>query len=150
MTEEVALFLHKIKTPDSIVVKSQIKGLDGRKILLVDDDMRNNIALSAVLRKQGAEVVMADNGKLAIECLENHDGIDLILMDIMMPVMDGYTAMKSIRSQKKYNNLPIIALTAKAMAEDRKKCLDAGANDYLSKPIDLEKLFDMAQVWLQE
>ena len=122
----------------------------GNKILLVDDDMRNNIALSSVLRKQGAEVIMADNGKLAIERLEETNDIDLVLMDIMMPVMDGYAAMKSIRSNRKFNGLPIIALTAKAMAEDRKKCIDAGANDYLSKPIDLEKLFDMAQVWLQE
>jgi len=93
-------------------------------------------------------VVMADNGKLALEKLAREKDIDLVVIDIMMPVMDGYEAMRAIRAQQRFEKLPIIALTAKAMPEDRAKCLDAGANDYLTKPIDVDKLLSLMRVWL--
>ena len=91
---------------------------------------------------------MADNGKLALEKLETEHDIELVVMDIMMPVMDGYEAMRAIRAQRRFEKLPIIALTAKAMPEDRAKCLKAGANDYLTKPVDVEKLLSLMRVWL--
>ncbi|NQU25020.1 MAG: response regulator, partial [Candidatus Nealsonbacteria bacterium] len=119
-----------------------------RKILLVDDDMRNTYALSKVLQKSGLNVVMADNGKLALEKLEAEKDVELVVMDIMMPMMDGYEAMRAIRAQKRFEKLPIIALTAKAMPEDRAKCLEAGANDYLTKPVDVEDLLSLMRVWL--
>lgn len=153
--DEVLLFLHSVESslpgrqqqvvrmlhdPDQV--------LEGRKILLVDDDMRNTYALSNVLQKSGLDVVMADNGKLALEKLDEESDIDLVVMDIMMPVMDGYEAMRAIRSRPDCGKLPIIALTAKAMPEDRAKCLEAGANDYLTKPVDVEKLLSLMRVWL--
>ena len=122
--------------------------LQGRKVLLVDDDMRNTFALSQVLQQSGMEVVMADNGLLALEKLKEEQGIELVVMDIMMPVMDGYEAMRKIRSQSRFKKLPIIALTAKAMPEDRAKCLEAGASDYLVKPVDADKLLSLVRVWL--
>lgn len=122
--------------------------VQGKKILLVDDDMRNNIALGAYLRKHGFEVITADNGELALQRLSEKHGVDLVLMDIMMPIMDGYTTMKAIREQSEYSALPIIALTAKAMMEDREKCIQSGANDYLTKPVDIEKLLNTIYVWL--
>jgi len=123
---------------------------DGCEVLLVDDDLRNTFALSKVLKKQGMKVVLADNGQMALERLATNDSIDIVLMDIMMPVMDGHEAMKQIRLQDKYTNLPIIALTAKAMQEDKRKCLEAGASDYLTKPVDIDKLIAMMRVWLYQ
>ena len=124
--------------------------LQGRKVLLVDDDMRNTFALSKVLQQSGVEIVMADNGALALEKLEEEPGIELVVMDIMMPVMDGYEAIRKIRAQRRFEKLPIIALTAKAMPEDRAKCLEAGASDYLVKPVDADKLLSLVRVWLFE
>ena len=121
---------------------------NGIKILLVDDDLRNTYALSKVLREHGLEVILADNGELALEKLAQEEDIELVLMDIMMPVMDGYEAMRRIRLQPQFKKLPIIALTAKAMPEDRNKSIAAGANDYCTKPIDIEKLVSMIRVWL--
>jgi len=115
---------------------------------LVDDDMRNVFALSGVMGKNGMQVVMAANGEQALQKLQMEKDIDLVLMDIMMPVMDGYEAMRKIREQARFRNLPIIALTAKAMPEDRALCMDAGASDYITKPVDLEKLFSLMRVWL--
>ena len=94
------------------------------------------------------DVMIAQNGKEALDCLMNDSHVDLVLMDIMMPEMDGYETMKEIRKQKKFKNLPIIAVTAKAMKGDRSKCIEAGANDYISKPIDMGKLFSLLRVWL--
>ncbi|MCF6777210.1 response regulator [Thiotrichales bacterium 19X7-9] len=154
LTDEVNLFLHKTGHKSQIDYSQfkTLKGIDlsGYKIMLVDDDMRNNIALGSYLRKHGLETVIADNGQLALDCLEDNQDVDLVLMDVMMPVMDGYTTMKKIRAQKAYQSLPIIALTAKAMSEDRDKCIKAGANDYLTKPVDLEKLFNLMNVWLKQ
>ncbi|MEC4681694.1 MAG: response regulator, partial [Nitrospirota bacterium] len=105
-------------------------------------------ALSKMLRKEGMNVVIADNGHLALEKLDSEPDIELVIMDIMMPVMDGYETMRRIRKEKRWEMLPIIALTAKAMPEDQVKCIEAGANDYLTKPLDLEKLLSLMRVWL--
>ncbi len=110
--------------------------------------MRNVFALSKVLRGKGMNVTKAVNGQMALDALKKNPGADLVLMDIMMPVMDGYDAMKAIRKQPKFNKLPIIALTAKAMKEDRNKCIEAGANDYMAKPVNVEKLLSLMRVWL--
>ena len=112
--------------------------------------MRNVFALSKVLKDRGVNIVKAENGLLALKALNKHQDIDLVLMDIMMPEMDGYEAMQKIRLQEEYKSLPIIALTAKAMKEDRQKCIDAGANDYIPKPIDLERLISLIHVWLSK
>jgi len=153
--DEVLLFLHSVESSLPADQQKVIRMLHDpdqvfkdRKVLLVDDDMRNTFALSKVLQKSGLSVVMADNGKLALEKLETEEDIELVVMDIMMPVMDGYEATRAIRSQPRFEKLPIIALTAKAMPEDRAKCLEAGANDYLTKPIDVEKLLSLMRVWL--
>ena len=122
--------------------------LEDKKILLVDDDGRNLFALTAVLESKGMETVMAANGKDALAALQEHDDIDIILMDIMMPEMDGYEAIGKIREQSRYKKLPIIALTAKAMKGDFNKCIEAGASDYLSKPVDTNKLLSLMRVWL--
>ena len=119
-----------------------------RRILLVDDDMRNVFAITKCLQEAGLVVYEADNGQTALERLREQDGIELIVMDIMMPIMDGHEAIRRIRAGGKYKNVPIIALTAKAMPEDRAKCIAAGANDYLTKPVDIEKLLSMLKVWL--
>lgn len=151
LLDEVSLFLHKVKkTPIYKSITTDNNSFDSNKILLVDDDMRNNIALGATLRKQGFKVATADNGKLALEILESENDIELILMDIMMPLMDGYTAIEKIRKLDKYKDIPIIALTAKAMSGDKRKCLEIGASDYLAKPIELDKLFSLMKVWLQK
>jgi tubulin-specific chaperone A len=115
---------------------------------MADDDVRNIFALSSILEEKGIEVIVAENGIEAVDAVKKNSGIDLVLMDVMMPEMDGFEAMKNIRADKKNAKLPIIALTAKAMKGDREKCIQAGANDYLSKPIDVEKLFSMLHVWL--
>lgn len=122
--------------------------LTGKRILLVDDDVRNIFALSKELREQGMDVILANNGQLALDQLESNPNVDLILMDMMMPVMDGYEAMRTIRQQAQYNDLPIIALTALAMPDDRAKCIDSGADDYLTKPVDMDTLLSLIRTWL--
>jgi CheY-like chemotaxis protein len=121
------------------------------KILIVDDDIRNVFALSVALEDAGLQVVFAENGVDALEMLnaENH-GIDLVLMDIMMPRMDGYEAIREIRKMPELTDLPIIAVTAKAMKEDQQRCMDAGASDYLTKPIDINRLLSLLKVWLHK
>jgi CheY-like chemotaxis protein len=155
LLDETALFLHRVvddmperqkKMLINLYDKDQI--FQNKKILVVDDDMRNVFALTQVLEGSKMKVVMAQNGQKAIEQLNDDDSIDLVLMDIMMPVMDGYEAMQLIRKDKKFKKLPIIALTAKAMKEDREKSIAAGANDYLSKPVDVQKLFNLMRIWL--
>lgn len=120
----------------------------GKKIMVVDDDVRNVFVLVNVLEKLDVEVIVAYDGEECLKELEKHRDIDMILMDMMMPVMDGYDAIKQIRNQAAHNNLPIIALTAKAMKQDREKCLEAGASDYISKPLNMEQLFSIMRVWL--
>ncbi|MDP4143823.1 MAG: response regulator [Bacillota bacterium] len=122
--------------------------LNGRKILVVDDDMRNVFAISSLLEENGVKLVISRNGREAIEKLKQNADTDLVLMDVMMPEMDGYTAMKEIRREEIYKKLPIIALTAKGMIEDKSKCIEAGANDYLTKPVDVNKLISLLKVWL--
>lgn len=120
----------------------------GKKILIVDDDMRNIFALSAALEEFEVEVLFAENGREAIEVLTKNPHIDLVMMDIMMPEMDGFEAMRRIRRMNQFKHLPIIALTAKAMKHNREQCIEAGASDYISKPVDLEQLSSLIQVWL--
>ncbi|KAF1023727.1 MAG: Aerobic respiration control sensor protein ArcB [Paracidovorax wautersii] len=160
---EVTLFLHQIETrlpADRQRMLKQARNreslLEGRRVLVVEDDVRNIFALSAVLEPKGMAVEIARNGREAVEALEAtlaHGGkppIDLVLMDIMMPEMDGYTAMRAIRQRTEFARLPIIALTAKAMRDDQEKCLAAGANDYIAKPLDVEKLMSLIRVWIRK
>ncbi len=152
LLDEVSLFLHSIQHAPrrSGAGRASTAGeLGGRKVLLVDDDMRNLFALSRVLRGWGLLVSMAQDGQKALKMLEDSDTPELVLMDIMMPAMDGYETIRAIRAQARFATLPIIALTAKAMRGDREKCLEMGASDYLSKPIDIDKLSSMIRVWLQ-
>jgi CheY-like chemotaxis protein len=126
---------------------------EGRRILVVEDDVRNIFALSKVLEPRGAKVEIARNGREALEALERSSlaagtQIDLVLMDIMMPEMDGLTAMREIRKRPDWQKLPIIALTAKAMKDDQERCLQAGANDYIAKPLDVDKLLSLVRVWM--
>ncbi|TDE17610.1 hybrid sensor histidine kinase/response regulator [Dyadobacter psychrotolerans] len=158
LLDEVKLFLKKISpAPVSIpsfsgdfsnpVVNSERVFL-GKKVLLADDDMRNIFALSAVLEDAGFTVVIATNGLEAIQKLKEIDDIELVLMDVMMPEMDGIEATRAIRKNSKWADLPIIAVTAKAMRGDREECMAAGANDYISKPVDIDKLLSLIKVWL--
>ncbi|QIH37504.1 response regulator [Flavobacterium sp. Sr18] len=157
LLDETALFLHRTisnlpKSKQIMIHNLHDKEaiFQSKKILLVDDDMRNVFALSKILQERGMEVIKSEDGKNALNMLEVHSDIDLVLMDIMMPEMDGYEAMKRIRSQIKFRNLPIIALTAKAMKDDKQKCIDAGANDYITKPIDVDRLLSLMRVWLSK
>ena len=122
--------------------------LAGRKVLIVDDDLRNIYALTATLERRNMQVLYAENGREAIDLLEKTADIDVVLMDIMMPIMDGYEAMRAIRETERFRSLPIIALTAKAMKGDREKCIEAGASDYIPKPVNAEQLLSLLRVWL--
>ncbi|HZX71273.1 MAG TPA: response regulator [Rhodanobacter sp.] len=151
LLDEVSLFLHSIQHAPRRTQVERVSGageLAARKVLLVDDDMRNLFALSRVLRGWGMVVDMAQDGQKALRMLADNDAPELMLMDIMMPPMDGYEAILAIRAQPHFATLPIIAMTAKAMRGDREKCLEMGASDYLSKPIDIDKLSSMMRVWL--
>jgi len=122
--------------------------LRGRKVLVVDDDARNIFALTTVLESQEMEVLSATNGRQAIELIKSRPDLSVVLMDIMMPEMDGYETMREIRRDPKLRSLPILALTAKAMKGDREKCLQAGASDYIAKPVNTEQLLSLLRVWL--
>lgn len=155
LLSEVTLFLHRVENELPLEqqkmlkeLRSRDKTLDKKNILMVDDDIRNIFSLTAALEQYGAVITPARNGHEALSKLEIMESVDLVLMDIMMPEMDGYEAMRRIRLEKKYASLPIIALTAKAMKDDQEKCLAAGANDYLSKPINVDKLLSLIRVWL--
>lgn len=157
LLDETALFLHRVVDDMPEHQKKMLVNLydkdqmfRDKKVLVVDDDMRNIFALTQVLEASRMKVVMAPNGEKALDILEKDPGFDLVLMDIMMPVMDGYETMARIRKDERFQKLPIIALTAKAMKEDREKSLAAGANDYLSKPVDLQKLFNLMRIWLYQ
>lgn len=155
LISETTLFLHQVESKLPQDKQKMLKmmhdkesALAGKKILIVDDDMRNVFALSSVLEEANLKVVVGRNGKEGIEQLSQHPGTNLVLMDIMMPEMDGYEAMREIRKQTKFKKLPIIALTAKAMKGDKEKCIQSGANDYLTKPVDTEKLMSLLRVWM--
>ena len=157
LLDEVTLFLHSVESslaPEQQrmlrTVRQRDNAFEGRTILLAEDDVRNIFALSHVIEPLGAKLQIARNGREALEALENGPEADLILMDIMMPEMDGLTAMGEIRRNPRFAHLPIIALTAKAMANDRLRCLEAGADDYVSKPIDVDKLVALCRVWLRQ
>jgi len=122
--------------------------LAGKKVLVVDDDIRNIFAMTSILEPFNVHVVSAETGRGAIDLLQGDNEIDLVLMDIMMPQMDGFDTMRAIRKLAKFRSLPIIALTAKAMKGDREKCIEAGASDYISKPVDTNQLLAMLRVWL--
>ena len=155
LLDEVTLFLHKVESKLSTerqhmlkTVRGRDRVFEGRTILLVDDDVRNVFALTAALEQRGANVEVGRNGFEAIAKLDEVAGIDLVLMDVMMPGMDGLEATRRIRADGRYNRLPIIAITAKAMKDDQEQCLAAGANDYLAKPIDLARLYSLLRVWM--
>ncbi|WP_426190677.1 response regulator [Massilia sp. DWR3-1-1] len=155
LLDEVTLFLHKVEAKLSTerqsmlqTVRGRDRVFEGRTILLVDDDMRNLFALTAALEQRGAKVEIGRNGFEAIAKLDEVAAIDVVLMDIMMPGMDGLEAMRRIRADGRYDRLPMIAITAKAMKDDQEQCLAAGANDYLAKPIDLNRLYSLLRVWM--
>ena len=155
LLDETALFLHRVANdmPDSArEILSNPKRVDeslkGNTVLLVDDDVRNVFSLGSALKRYGITVIPARNGQEGLDSLAAHPEVGLVLMDIMMPVMDGYEAMRRIRAESRWRTLPIVALTAKAMKGDRQKCLDAGASDYVTKPVDMDQLTSVLRVWL--
>ncbi|MBW6536722.1 MAG: response regulator [Mariniphaga sp.] len=153
LMDEVTLFLHQVanKAPKLQQVAQEITESDtfkGKKVLVVDDDIRNVFAIAQILEERGIEVLEAENGAVAIDILKSNPDINLVLMDIMMPVMDGYETMKIIRSTPETENITIITLSAKAMKEDYQKAIDYGANDYISKPVDVQKLLSLLKIWL--
>ena len=122
----------------------------GKRILIVDDDIRNVFALTSALEMRGMKVLYAENGREGIAKLRENPDVDLVLLDVMMPEMDGYEAMRRIRADEAYKNLPMIALTAKAMEGDREKSLASGASDYVTKPVDIDRLLSTMRVWLSQ
>jgi CheY-like chemotaxis protein/CHASE3 domain sensor protein len=162
LLDEVTLFLHQVESKLPVERQRMLReardresAFEGRRILIVEDDVRNIFALSKVLEPRGAKVEIARNGREALEVLGRSSAaagtnVDLVLMDIMMPEMDGLTAMREIRKRPEWQKLPIIALTAKAMKDDQEKCLQAGANDYIAKPLDVDKLLSLVRVWMAQ
>jgi CheY-like chemotaxis protein len=152
LVDKTALFLHRLganlQGRSGSAQPPADPSLGGKKVLIVDDDARNVFALTSKLERWEIIPLRAENGRLALEVLRNTPGVDLVLMDIMMPEMDGYETIRAIRSIERFADLPIIALTAKAMKDDRRKCLEAGASDYLAKPVSSEQLLSMLRVWL--
>jgi CheY-like chemotaxis protein len=153
--DETALFLHRVIADLPEAKRDMIERLHGsgevlrhRKVLVVDDDIRNIFALATVLENHEMEVVSATNGRRAIEIIESTPDLGVVLMDIMMPEMDGYETMREIRKDPKFRTLPMLALTAKAMKGDREKCLEAGASDYIAKPVNTDQLLSLLRVWL--
>jgi CheY-like chemotaxis protein len=156
LLDETALFLHRVIADLPADKQRMLERLHhsdevvtGKKVLVVDDDIRNIFALSSMLERHGMHTVVASNGQEAIELIEHSPDLALVLMDIMMPEMDGYETMRRIRATSQLRALPIIALTAKAMKGDREKCLEAGASDYIAKPVNTEHLMSLLRTWLQ-
>jgi signal transduction histidine kinase/DNA-binding response OmpR family regulator len=155
LLDEITLFLHQIEanlSPDKCKMLQMVHDKEAilklKKVLIVDDDIRNSFALTTFLEDKEMDAIIGATGKEGLELLDKHPDIALVLMDVMMPEMDGYEAMREIRKQPRFRQLPIIALTAKAMKGDKAKCIEAGANDYLTKPVDTDKLLSLMRVWL--
>jgi CheY-like chemotaxis protein len=155
LLDETALFLHRVESKlpaEKRRMLEQLHSTDdvfkGKRVLIADDDVRNVFALASVLERQGIEVEFAENGVEAVDKLQNGDPFDLVLMDVMMPEMDGYEATRRIREQPELSKLPIISITAKAMRGDREKSIAAGASDYITKPVDTDQLLSLMRVWM--
>jgi len=155
LLNETALFLHRVQANLPQTKRQMLEQLHqndpvlaGKKVLIVDDDVRNIFALTSMLEQQQMQVLYAENGRDGIAKLQETPDIDIVLMDVMMPEMDGYETMKAIREIAEFASLPMIALTAKAMKGDREKCIEAGASDYITKPVDTEQLLSLLRVWL--
>jgi CheY-like chemotaxis protein len=155
LLDETALFLHRVVTDLSEEKQKMLDRLhgsneilQGRKVLVVDDDARNIFALTSLLENQEMDVVSATNGRNAIDIIQNMPDVSIVLMDIMMPDMDGYETIREIRKAPEFRTVPILALTAKAMKGDREKCLNAGASDYIAKPVNTDQLLSLMRVWL--
>jgi CheY-like chemotaxis protein len=155
LLDETALFLHRVEARLPEQKRRMLERLHstdavftGKNVLIVDDDVRNIFSLTSVLEQHGMNVSFAENGRDAIAKLDAAESVDLVLMDVMMPEMDGYETTRAIRERARFRNLPIIALTAKAMKGDREKCIEAGASDYITKPVDTEQLLSLMRVWL--
>jgi CheY-like chemotaxis protein len=155
LLDETALFLHRLESrlpPQKRTMLERLHNSDavfeGKKVLIVDDDVRNIFSLTSVLESYGMSVVFAENGRQALDVLKENRDVELVLMDVMMPEMDGYETTRAIRDMEEFRNLPIIAVTAKAMKGDREKTLAAGASDYITKPVDTEQLVSLMRVWL--
>jgi CheY-like chemotaxis protein len=155
LLDETALFLHRVQAnlpPTQRQILEQLHQSDpvlaGKKVLIIDDDVRNIFALTSMLEHHQMQILYAENGRDGLAMLQNTPGINVILMDVMMPEMDGYETTRAIRNISQFASLPIIALTAKAMKGDREKCIEAGASDYITKPVDSEQLLSLLRVWL--
>jgi CheY-like chemotaxis protein len=155
LLDETSLFLHRVESRLPVEKRRMLEQLhstdavfEGRKVLVVDDDVRNVFALASALESRGMEVLFAENGRDGIETLEANPDVDLVLMDVMMPEMDGYEATRRVRAMPAFEGLPIISLTAKAMKDDREKCIAAGASDYVTKPVEVDQLLSLMRVWL--
>jgi CheY-like chemotaxis protein len=155
LLEETSLFLHReernIPEPKRKMLEQYQQTdpvLAGRKVLIVDDDVRNIFALTSALERRKMKVVYAESGRGGLDLLKANEDVDVVLMDVMMPDMDGYETMRALRSIDQFKQLPVIALTAKAMKMDREKCIEAGASDYITKPVDLQQLLSLLRVWL--
>jgi CheY-like chemotaxis protein len=157
LLDETSLFLHRVESRlpgEKRQMLEQLHSGDdvfaGKKVLIVDDDMRNVFALTSVLEAHGMDVVYAENGKEGLDCLREHPDVDLVLMDIMMPELDGYETMRAVRSLEGFERIPIISLTAKAMKGDREKSIASGASDYIAKPVNVDQLLSLMRVWLYQ
>jgi len=155
LVDETALHLHRMEARLPAATRkllSQLRTADsvfhGKRILIVDDDIRNVFALTSALEMRGMKVVYAENGREGVAKLREHPNVDLVLLDVMMPEMDGYETARAIRGMSRFESLPIISLTAKAMKGDRDKCIAAGASDYITKPVDIDQLLSLMRVWL--
>jgi len=155
LLDETSLFLHRVEARLPQAKRRMLEQLHsstevfkGKKVLIVDDDVRNVFALTSVLEANGIDVIFAENGKDGIDTLRANPDVDLVLMDIMMPELDGYQTMQAVRAIPEFKQLPIISLTAKAMKGDREKSITSGASDYITKPVDTDQLLSLLRVWL--
>jgi hypothetical protein len=155
LLDETALFLHRVEARLPETKRKMLEQLHtsddvftDKKVLIVDDDVRNIFSLTSVLESHGMNVVFAENGRDALGVLDQNPDVDIVLMDVMMPEMDGYETTRAIRETEQFRNLPIISLTAKAMKGDREKSIASGASDYITKPVDTDQLLSLMRVWM--